>query len=127
LDKTTINALIVGIVIYAVVIVLASMQRELTGSQLILMLVAPLLTGILSKGVKKGLILGSSVAFVMIIVELNVLEPGVFVDINLIMAMILMMALPVAAISALLGAIGGFLGKRIFKVKEQKAQPQPHA
>ena len=123
MDKTTIRALSVGIVIYAVVIVLAYVQRDLSGPQLILMLVAPFLTGILSKGVKKGLILGFSVAFVMMIIELIVLQPGDFADLNVMMAMILMMALPVAVISALLGAIGGFLGKRIFKVKEQKAQP----
>jgi len=110
-----IRALVAGIAIYVLVIILASIQRDLTGSQLILMLVAPFVTGFLSGGVKKGLTLGFLISFVMLIVEAIIIMPGAFTDPNVVMAVLLMMVLPFAGISVALGAAGGFLGKRIFK------------
>jgi len=108
-------ALVAGIAIYVLVIILAYIQRDLTGSQLILMLVAPFVTGFLSGGIKKGLTLGFLVSFVMLVVEAIIIMPGAFTDPNVVMAVLLMMALPWAGISVALGAAGGFLGKRIFK------------
>jgi len=108
-------ASIVGILMYALVIVLASIQGDLTGPQLVLMLATPFVIGFLSGGVKRGLLLGFLIPFIMLIAEGVTLQPGAFADPNVAMAVILMMALPFALISAGLGAAGGFLGRRLFK------------
>jgi mannose/fructose/N-acetylgalactosamine-specific phosphotransferase system component IIC len=110
-----VSAILVGIVLYAIVIVLASIQRDLTLPQLILMLITPFVIGFLAGGVKNGLILGFTVPFVMLIVEVAVLQPGVFSDPNVALAAVLMTALPFGLISAGLGAAGGFAGRRAFK------------
>lgn len=115
MNMRTVSAIVVGIIMYALVIVLASVQRDLTGAQLILMLAAPFVIGFLSGGVKKGLMLGFLVSFVMLIVEGLVLQSGAFADPNVAMAIIIMMALPFALISAGLGAAGGFIGKKVHK------------
>ncbi len=111
----TLSAIVVGIVMYALVIVLASIQKDLTLPQLILMLATPFVIGFLAGGVKNGLIFGFIVSFVMLIVEAVVLQPSAFADPNRAMATILMMALPFGLISAGLGAAGGFAGSKVFK------------
>jgi len=115
MNKMVIYALVVGIVMYVLVIYLAFIQKDLTIHQLILMLAAPFVSGFLSGGIKKGLILGFIIPLVMLMVEAIVIQPGAFTDANVVMAIILMMVLPFAGISAALGVAGGFLGKRIFK------------
>jgi hypothetical protein len=100
---------------YALVIVLAYIQRDLAGAQLILMLATPFVVGFLSEGAKRGLLLGFLISFVMLIVEEVVLQPAAFADPNVVMAIILMMALPFALISAGLGVAGGFVGGKVFK------------
>jgi hypothetical protein len=114
-DKKIIYALVVGTVLYALLIYLAYVQRDLTGSQLVLMLAAPVVMGALSGGVKKGVIVGFVVSFIMLLVEVIVLQSGAFTDVNVVAAVIIMMALPWALISAGLGAVGGLVGRRIFK------------
>lgn len=111
-------AALIGIVLYAFVIVLASIQRDLTLPQLILMLAAPFVIGFVAGGVKKGLMLGFIIPFVMLIVEAIVLQPGAFADPNVAMAAIIMTALPFGLISAGLGAAGGFAGRKTFKKKQ---------
>ena len=115
MDKKIVRALIGGIAVYVLVIILAYIQRDLSGPQLLLMLVAPFVTGFLATGVKKGLILGFLISFVMLIVEALILMPGAFSDPNVVMAILLMSALPFALISIPLGATGGLLGRRVFK------------
>ena len=115
MNTRTVSAIVVGIVMYALVIVLASIQRDLTITQLALMLATPIVIGLLSGAVKKGLMLGFLISFVMLIVEGVVLQPGAFSNPNVAMTIIVMMALPLALISAGLGAAGGFLGKKVFK------------
>jgi len=114
LDKKIIVAIAVGIAAYIPVIYLASVQRDLTGQQLILMLAAPFVVGIISGGVKNGLILGFLVSFIMLILESLVIMPGAFSNPNVAMTVVVM-TLPIAGISLALGAAGGFLGKRVFK------------
>jgi len=114
LDKKIIVAIAVGIAVYIPVIYLASVQRDLTGQQLILMLAAPFVVGIISGGVKNGLILGFLVSFIMLILESLVIMPGAFSNPNVAMTVVVM-TLPIAGISLALGAAGGFLGKRVFK------------
>jgi len=72
----TIYALIVGIVMYVLVIYLAYIQRDLTGSQLILMLAAPFVMGVLSGGIEKGLINGFLLSFVMLMLEAIIIQSG---------------------------------------------------
>ena len=115
MDKKIIYALIVGIVMYLLLIYLAYVQRDLTGSQLVLMLATPFVVGFLSGGVKKGLVIGFGVSFVMLLLEVMVIQWGAFTDPNVVMAIIVMMVLPFALISAGLGTAGGLLGRRIFK------------
>lgn len=115
MDKTIVYPVVVGIAMYTLVIYLAFIQRDLTVSQLILMLAAPFTIGVLSGGIKRGLILGFLIAFIMVVLEAAIIQTGAFVNPNVIMAIVLMMALPLAAISAGLGAVGGLIGKRLFK------------
>jgi uncharacterized membrane protein len=110
----TLSAIVIGIVMYALVIVLASVQKDLTLPQLILMLATPFVIGLLAGGVKNGLIFGFVISFVMLIVEAVALQPSAFGDPNRAMATILMMALPFGLISAGLGAVGGFAGSKVF-------------
>lgn len=111
----TITALFAGAIIYILVIALRSAQGDLTGPQLLLMLVAPLAIGLLAGGAKKGLVLGFVVSLVMLVLEAVIIfSPGVFADPNVVAALIFML-LPFALISAALGAVGGLLGRRIFK------------
>lgn len=53
MDKTVIQPIVIGIVMYGVLIVLAYAQRDLTVTQLILMVAAPLLIGIFSREIKR--------------------------------------------------------------------------
>jgi len=115
MDKTTTYPIAAGIMIYALIIILAYIQRDITVQQLILIFATPILIGVLSKGVKKGLMHGFLVPFVMVTVEIIVLYPGIFAELNIAIAAVLMMALPIALMSAALGAIGGLLGKHILK------------
>lgn len=121
-DKKTIYSVLAGIVLYAVVIALANVQRDLTGSQLILMLAAPLVVGILSGGIKKGLMLGFLVPFAMLIVEFIIIYPGAFTNPNVAAAVAIMNVLPFAALSMGLGAAGGLIGRRIFKSEKGKSE-----
>ena len=115
MNMKTVSAVVVGIAMYVLLIVLASIQRDLTLAQLVLMLATPFVIGFLSGGVKKGLMLGFLISFVMLIVEVVVLQSGRFADLNVVVATVLMMALPFGLISAGLGAAGGFVGKKMFK------------
>jgi len=116
MDKKTIYALVAGTVLYILLLYLAYIQRDLTGQQLILMLVAPLLIGFLSGGVKRGLILSFLLSFTMFIVEVIVMfGPGALSNPNVFMAILLMMALPLTGLSAGLGAVGGLIGRLVFK------------
>jgi len=115
MDKKIIYALAVGIVMYALLVYLAYLQRDLTGVQLILMLATPFVMGVLSGGVKRGLMMGFAVSFVVLLLEVMMLQWGAFSDPNVVMAVVIMMVLPFALISAVLGMAGGLLGRRIFK------------
>ena len=110
-----IYALVVGVVLYVLLVYLAYVERDLTGSQLVLMLATPLVMGVLSGGVRKGAFVGFVVSFVMLLVEVIVLQSGAVTDVNVVAAVIIMMVLPWALISAGLGAVGGLVGRRIFK------------
>jgi hypothetical protein len=120
MNKHTVFSIVVGIVMYALVIYLAFLQRDLTGQQLILMLVAPLVIGFFSGGIKRGIILGFLISFVMLLLEAAIIQTGAFSNPNAVMAVIIAMVLPFAAISAGLGALGGLVGRRMFRKSIQK-------
>jgi len=82
-------------------------------------LATPVVIGVISGGVKKGLILGFLIPLAMMIIEAIVLQPGAFSDINVVLAIFVMMALPIAGLSLGLGALGGFIGRRVFKEKKE--------
>jgi hypothetical protein len=117
MDKNVIYAVVVGVVLYIMLVYLAYVQGELTGPQLLLMLITPIVMGVLSGGVKKGTITSFVVSFLALLVEVVIMQSGTFSDINVVMAVIIMMLLPWALISAGLGALGGLVGRRIFKKK----------
>ncbi|MBS7633535.1 hypothetical protein KEJ15_07985 [Candidatus Bathyarchaeota archaeon] len=117
MDKRIIYAIVAGIVMYSLLVYLAYVQRELTGPQLLLMLVAPCVVGVLSGGIKRGAAFGFVFSFAAVLIEVAILQSGALGDVNLVMAVIIMIALPWALISAGLGALGGLLGRHIFKKK----------
>jgi hypothetical protein len=117
MDKNVIYSLVAGLIIYFVVIYLAYIQRDLTGQQLVLMIVAPIVIGILSGGIKKGIIIAAVVSLVMMTLEVVVLMSGAISDLNVLLTIMIMMALPWVAISAGLGAVGGLISRRLFKKK----------
>ena len=114
MDRMVVYTVSVGVLMYILVIYLAMIQKDLTGQQLLLILTTPLVMGVISRKAKKGLILGFAMCLVMLIMEAIILQPGAFADPNVAMAIVIM-SLPFAGISAALGAIGGLIGKRIFK------------
>jgi len=117
MDKQVVYALAAGIVMYFIIIYLAYVQKDLTIHQLILIFVTPFVIGVLSGGIKKGLILSVVVSFVMLMIELIVIIPSAFTDINVVLALMAMI-LPYVGISAGMGAVGGLLGRRVFKNKQ---------
>lgn len=117
MDRMVVLGAAVGIVMYILLIYLASIEGDLTGTQLILMLATPLVMGVISSGTKIGLLLGFLISLVMLIVETFIIQPEAFADPNRAMAVIIMMVLPFALISAGLGALGGFIGSRVLKKK----------
>lgn len=72
--------------------------------------------GIFSRGIKKGVILGFLISFIMFMVELIVLYPGAFTDLDMVMAIIIMI-LPWVALSTGLGAVGGLISEFVFRRK----------
>ncbi len=114
MDNRTSTAIFAGAILYVIVIALRYVQNDLTGPQLLLMLAAPAATGLLARGVKKGLTPSFAISLVMLTLEAVITLPGAFANPNVAVAIILML-LPFALISAALGAVGGLLGRRIFK------------
>lgn len=115
MNKRTISAVAVGIIMYALLIALAYAQRDLTLAQLVLMLATPFVIGFLSGGIKKGLMLGFLISLVMFTIEVMVIQQGILADVNVALTVIIMMVLPLVLISAGLGAVGGFAGKKLLK------------
>ncbi len=112
LDNRVIYAVIVGVALSAVVMALRSLGME--GPQTILFYATFFLVGLVATGVKRGFLLGFvlslAVTFVMSVAE----APQVLSDMNVVMA-ILKFSLFAAVICGALGAVGGLIGKRVFK------------
>ena len=112
MDKKIVYAVIVGVALSAVVGALSSMGME--GPQTILFFATFFLVGLVATGAKKGFLL----SFVLSLVVSFVMNVGgafqILSDINIVMAVLMFSAVS-AAIYGALGAVGGLIGKRVFK------------
>ncbi len=112
MDKRIIYATVLGVILYALLIYLAYLQQSLTGEQLLIMLITPLLIGVVSGKIKTAVILGFIISFVMLSIESILLNSAG--DINIALAGMLL-SLPFVGISIALAAVGGLIGKKVIK------------
>ncbi len=114
LDKRVIYAIVVGVVLYALLILVAYLQQDLSIHQLLLIVITPLVMGAVSGKIKKAAILGFVVSFIMLTLELAIIQPVIFTDASMILVGVLMV-LPYVVISIALAAVGGLIGKKVIK------------
>lgn len=87
------------------------------GLRIILFFLTPLIVGIVATGVKRGFLLGFGLSFIFAIIGTLALSPdqvNAMRDINVALAFIIL-ALITSVIDGALGAVGGFIGGRVFK------------
>jgi len=117
MDKKQIYAIIVGVILFAVGIALRTANQE--GLQIILSFIIPLVVGAVATGVKRGFLLGSTLFLLFSIASIAFFSPenlqAAASDASVAMAVILFSFVVPALIGGALGAIGGFIGKRLFK------------
>jgi len=114
LDNRIIYAAIVGAVLFALGIALRLFANQ-EGLQLILFFVTSFFVGIVVVGIKRGFLLSFVLAFIFALVNNLILSPGVFNDPNVAAAVIIFLGLLPSLIGGALGAVGGVVGRRIFK------------
>lgn len=116
MDKKIIYAVVVGIILFALGIALRIFANA-EGPSLILFYATFFIVGFVATGVKRGFILSFALAIIFASVTIAVFMPETFTsaqDINVMFAVIVFILIA-AVIGGILGAVGGFLGKRIFK------------
>jgi len=113
MDKKIIYAVIVGIVLFVVAIALMIYANQ-EGLQIILFFMTFFVVGFIATGVKRGFLLSFILALIFSIAREATLSPQNFNDINVVAA-ILILSVIASAICGVLGAVGGFIGKKIFK------------
>jgi len=119
LNRRVVLALVVGLALYVLVLIDRSLRFDLTGTQLILMLVAPFVVGFISGGIKVGIILSFLLGLILQYFGTILIIPGLMADINVALTLFVMF-LPWAAISVALGGVGGFLGRRLGRQTPKK-------
>jgi len=112
-DKKIIYAIIVGVVLFALATSLMLYANQ-EGLQIILFFLTFFIVGFIATGIKRGFILSFVLALVLSIVREAILFPQNFNDVNVVAA-ILILSVIASAVCGVLGAVGGFIGKRILK------------
>jgi len=111
-----IYAVVVGVILFALGIALRVFANQ-EGLQIILFFITAFIIGFIAAGVKRGFLLGFVLSFIFAIVNTAILMPEAFgatTDINVAMAFIVLNIIN-SLIGGALSAVGGFIGKRIFK------------
>jgi len=112
MDNRIVYAVIVGVVLSVIILALRFMGIEGPGT--ILFYATFFVVGLEATGVKRGFllsfVLSLAVSFAMTVAQ----APQVLSDPNIVMAL-LMFSLVAAVICGGLGAVGGLIGKRVFK------------
>ena len=111
MNMKTIQAIILGIVLYSLLLFVAYVEQTLRIEQLLLIIITPILVGILSGSIKAGAILTFVLSLGAFTVEAAIFAGG---DLNVMIA-IVVSSLLFVAISVGLGALGGLIGKRVRK------------
>ncbi len=114
MENGTKRALLVGAAIYAAVVALRDAEGDMSGLQLVLILAAPLLMGLLAGGAKRGLLLGFTLSLALVLSEILILYPAALLH-PIFAAAFLIVFMPLTLLSAVLGALGGLLGRRLPK------------
>jgi hypothetical protein len=112
LDNKIVYAVIVGVALSAVSMALRSFGLE--GPQMILFFVTFFLVGLVATGVKRGFLLSFVLSLVVSFIMNIAPSPQILSDMNIVMA-VFMFSLIGAAICGALGAVGGLIGKKVFK------------
>jgi hypothetical protein len=115
MNKRIIYAVVLGVILYSLIAYLNVIQGDLTIHQLILIIVTPLLIGITVGTVKKSALFGFVISFVMLTLEVFIVQAGASANINVLAAVLLASVLPLALISTGLAALGGLVGKKVIK------------
>jgi hypothetical protein len=102
-----------GAVIYALALVLNYALR-LEGPGIILFFLGSLVVGVICRSVKWGFNTSFVLTFLIQLAMTLLLSPGVFSDLNIVMA-VLSVSIINSVIHGILGAIGALVGQRIFK------------
>jgi len=113
MDKKIVYAVIVGVALFALGMTLRIFANQ-EGPQIILFFITFLVVGLIATGVKRGLLLSFVLSLILSFASNAILSPQVFDDINVVMAL-LVFSLIASLMCAALGAVGGLVGKRIFK------------
>jgi len=116
MDRKFIYAVIVGVVLFAVGVSLRLFANQ-EGLQVILFFITAFVIGVVATGVKRGFLLSFVLSLIYGIVNTAIFMPEAFTavsDINVALAFVVLLLIN-AAIAGAIGAVGGFLGKRIFK------------
>jgi len=87
--------------------------------QLILFFITPFIIGVVATGVKRGFLLAFVLSIFYGIANIAIVSPenfrAVFADINVALTVILLLIILPSLIGGALSAVGGLLGKRMFK------------
>ena len=116
MDKRIIYAVIVGAVLFAAVIALHvfTNKKELNP---IFLLIPSFIVGIVAVGFKRGFLMSFALTLIFAIVGVSILQPEMLRGINdpNVVATFAIFFLIYSAIGGILGAVGGFAGRKIFK------------
>lgn len=115
MDKRIVYAAVIGVALYLVIFYLNMLQGDLTFHQLLLIIVTPLIVGIVSGKIKNAAAMGFIISFVMLAVEVFVIQNTPSNDANIVFTVLIAMVLPLALISTALAAAGGLIGKKVIK------------
>jgi len=116
MDNKIVYAIIIGVVLFVAGTSLGIFTNQ-EGLQLLLFFLTSFVIGFVATGVKRGFLLAFAISFLYLIISIAIRSQGTLdamSNTNVLFAVILLTLIN-SAISGVLGALGGFLGKRILK------------
>ena len=116
MDSKIVYAITIGVVLFVAGTSLGIFTNQ-EGLQLLLFFPTSFVIGFVATDVKRGFLLAFAISFLYLIISIAILSQGTLdtmSNTNVLFAVILLTLIN-SAISGALGALGGFLGKRILK------------